>query len=80
MKDLLGWFVLCLRQPVSERERKKTSVVSWVIIRDEKAGMNSRGRNYLLSSGYATVLAILGDAVPLILSRLHNLAAMREYK
>ena len=84
VKDLLGWFVLCLRQLVSETERdkkkKKTFVVSWVIIRDEKAGMNSRGRNYLLSSGYATGLAFLGDTVPLILSGLHNLTAMRGYK
>lgn len=64
MKDLVGWFVLFLRQLVSER--KKVFVVSWVIIRDEKARTNSRGRNYLPSSGYAT-----GAVVSLILSRLH---------
>lgn len=76
-----AWLVCSLPQTACQWEReKKTSVVSWVIIRNEKAGMNSRGRNYLLSSGYATGLAILRDAVPLILSRLHNLAAMREYK
>lgn len=66
---------LSLRQPVSEK--KKISVVSRVIIRDEKATINSRGRNYPLSTGYATGLAILGDTVSFILSRLHNLAAMR---
>lgn len=65
MKDLVGWFVLFLRQLVSERE-KKVFVVSWVIIRDEKARTNSRGRNYLPSSGYAT-----GAVVSSILSRLH---------
>lgn len=64
MKDLLGCFALVLRQLVSEREKK--SVVSWVIIKDEKGRTNSRGRNYLLSSGYASGLAILGDAVSLI--------------
>lgn len=66
MKDLLGWFVLFFAQTACQRE-KKILVVSWVIIRDEKAGTYSRGRNYLLSSGYATGLAILRAAMSLML-------------
>lgn len=60
MKYLLGWFVLFLRQLVSkELEKKKVLAVSWVIIKHETERMNSRGCNYLVSSGSAVASLIL---------------------
>lgn len=48
---MLGWFDWFLRQFVSER--RDLTVLSGGVIRDEYARKNSRGLNYLPSSGYA---------------------------
>ena len=61
LHEISAWLVCSLSQTACQQGagKKKVLAVSWVIIKHETERMNSRGCNYLVSSGSAVASLIL---------------------